>query len=141
MAAADHGFAGLNDVRLVPLIQAGDAAAFRYVYELAFPMLLRFAYQILGSRETTPPRNKRHIYYGTGTTDTAHVGRRESGHPQRRESVGCAHRLCDWTSHRLAGWRGTVHGAASRRDSIHRRVRADDHASVGNELPSTTVWR
>jgi RNA polymerase sigma-70 factor (ECF subfamily) len=51
MSAAGSGFAGLDDARLVPRIRAGDAAAYRYLYEIALPPLLRFAFHIIGSRD------------------------------------------------------------------------------------------
>jgi len=51
MPTASSGFTGLNDARLISSIQAGDAAAFRYLYKIAYPALLRLAYQISRSRE------------------------------------------------------------------------------------------
>lgn len=50
-SASTSGLAGLDDARLIPLIQGGDLVAYRYLCEVALPILLQFAYHIIRTRE------------------------------------------------------------------------------------------
>jgi RNA polymerase sigma factor (sigma-70 family) len=52
LSLVGRAFDGLDDARLIPLVRAGDAAAYRYLCEVALPLLFQFAYHIIRSRET-----------------------------------------------------------------------------------------
>src|ERR1700753_4014025 len=51
MSADGDEFAGLDDARLVPCIRGGNVAAYRYLCEIALPLLVQFAFHIIRTRE------------------------------------------------------------------------------------------